>query len=137
MATAGRSCPAPVSLMDIYPTLNELCQLEQKVPQMLAGHSLAPLLNDPDANWPYVAVSSHGEGNAAVTDARYHYIRYADGAEELYDHQNDPREYVNLAKQPELKPVILQSLQVSSAVMAHRGPQERRKAQEYDRIGQP
>ncbi len=106
MATAGRSCPAPVSLMDIYPTLNELCKLEQKAPQVLAGHSLAPLLKAPDANWPYVAVSSHGEGNAAVTDARYHYIHYADGAEELYDHQNDPREYVNLAKQPELAPVI-------------------------------
>jgi len=36
----------------------------------------------------------------------YHFIRYADGAKELYDHQNDPHEYVNLAKQPELAPVI-------------------------------
>ncbi len=106
MALAGKTCDAPVSLLDIYPTLNEICGLSQTVPQKLAGHSVASLLKNPDANWPYVAVTSHGEGNAAVTDARYHYIHYADGAEELYDHQTDPREFVNLAKQPEWKPVI-------------------------------
>ncbi len=106
MATAGKSCAAPVNLLDIYPTLNELCGLNQKVPQPLAGHSLAPLLKDPAQAWPYVSVTSHDVGNAAVTDVRYHYIRYADGAEELYDHQKDPREYKNLANVPALKPVI-------------------------------
>jgi len=106
MATAGKNCAAPVSLLDLYPTLQELCDLDKKVPQKLAGHSIAPLLKNPDQDWPFVAVTSHGEGNVAVTDARYHYIRYADGAEELYDHRNDPREYENLAKQPEFKSVI-------------------------------
>jgi len=106
MGTAGKHCAAPVSLLDIYPTLQELCDLDKKVPQKLAGHSIVPLLKNPGQDWPYVAVTSHGEGNAAVTDARYHYIRYADGVEELYDHQKDPREYANLAKQPELLPVI-------------------------------
>ncbi len=106
MVTAGKSCTAPVSLLDIYPTLNELCGLEQKVPQALAGHSLAPLLQNPEQDWPHVALTSHGEGNAAVTDVRYHFIRYADGSEELYDHQTDPREYVNLAPQPESKRII-------------------------------
>ena len=122
MATAGKSCAAPVNLLDIYPTLNELCDLDQKVPQKLAGHSLAPLLKDPGQAWPWVVVTSHDVGNAAVTDARYHYIRYADGAEELYDHQKDPREYANLAPQPEFKPVI-QRLAASlpqSWVSAHR-----------------
>jgi len=106
VATAGRSCAAPVSLLDIYPTLNELCGLNQPVPQALAGHSLAPLLKNPGGDWPYVALTSHGIGNAAVTDARYHYNRYADGSDELYDNQSDPREYHNLAKQTEMKPVI-------------------------------
>ncbi len=105
MATAGRSCAAPVSLMDIYPTLNELCALYQKVPQKLAGRSLAPLLKDPDHEWPHIVVTSHAIGSAAATDARYHFNRYADGAEELYDHQNDPREYVNLSSNPAMKPV--------------------------------
>ena len=62
-------------------------------------------MKDPGQAWLYVSLTSHDVGNAAVTDARYHYIRYADGAEELYDHQKDPREYENLANQPELKPV--------------------------------
>jgi arylsulfatase A-like enzyme len=106
MTHAGTSCAAPVSLMDIYPTLNEICGLDQKVPQALAGHSLAPLLENPGADWPHVAVTSHGMGNAAVTDARYHFIRYLDGSEELYDHQNDPREYRNIAGNPEMNAVI-------------------------------
>ncbi len=106
MANAGKDCAAPVSLLDIFPTLNELCQLDQKVPQKLVGHSLVPLLENPGRDWPHVAVTSHGVGNAAVTDARYHYIRYEDGAEELYDNQKDPREYANLARQPEFAPVV-------------------------------
>lgn len=105
MKSAGQPCAAPVSLLDIYPTLNELCRLDQAVPQALFGHSLAPLLADPSSTWPHLALTSHGPENAAVTDARYHYIRYADGSEELYDHQTDPREYKNLASQPDLKPV--------------------------------
>ncbi len=108
MTTAGQNCEAPVSLLDIYPTLIELCELNQYVPQKLAGHSLAPLLKDPDEDWPHVAVTSHDVGNVAVTNARYHYIRYTDGSEELYDHQTDPREYNNLANQPELNPIIEQ-----------------------------
>ena len=106
MKTAGHNCAAPVSLLDIFPTLNEVCGLDQKVPQELAGHSLAPLLAQPDAVWPYLAVTSNNIGNAAVSDARYRYLRYSDGSEELYDHSTDPREYRNLARQPDLKPVV-------------------------------
>ncbi len=108
MATAGRSCPAAVSLLDIYPTLSDLCGLDQPVPQELAGHSLVPLLTDPDHEWPHVALTSHDIGNAAVTDARYHYIQYADGSEELYDHETDSREFHNLANAPGLRPVVTQ-----------------------------
>ncbi len=106
MKTAGTTCDAPVSLLDIYPTLNEICSFEQSVPQQLAGHSLAPLLLNPGQSWPGVAVASHGVGNASITDPRYHFIRYADGSEELYDHQQDPREYRNLAAEPASVPVI-------------------------------
>ncbi len=106
MTTAGKNCDAPVSLLDIYPTLNELCDLNLPVPQKLAGHSLAPLLKNTDLDWPHVAVSSHDVGNAAVTDARYHYIRYVDGSHELYDHETDPREYINLADEPDRNSVI-------------------------------
>ena len=104
--SAGKNCAAPVSLVDIFPTLNEICGLDQKVPQELSGHSLAQLLTHPDTSWPHVVLTSNNIGNAAVSDARYRYIHYSDGSEELYDHETDPREYHNLAKQPNLKPVI-------------------------------
>jgi len=41
--------------------------------------------------------SVYGEGNYAVIDQRYRYIRYADGSEELYDHSTDPMEWNNIA----------------------------------------
>ena len=44
---------------------------------------------------------TYGKGNHAVRDDRWRYIRYADGSEELYDHDKDPNEWANLAKNPE------------------------------------
>ncbi|MCP5111821.1 MAG: sulfatase, partial [bacterium] len=56
VAPAGVRCSRPVGLIDIYPTLIELCGLTQK-PE-LDGHSLAPLLRDPSAEWPYPALTT-------------------------------------------------------------------------------
>jgi hypothetical protein len=47
-----------------------------------------------------------GQNNHAVRDERWRYIRYADGSQELYDHQTDPNEWTNLANKPELTEVI-------------------------------
>ncbi len=51
---------------------------------------------DPDAKWERPAITTHGRLNHTVRSERYRYIRYADGSEELYDHQSDPMEYTNL-----------------------------------------
>jgi arylsulfatase A-like enzyme len=96
----GARCGRPVELLDLYPTLAELCDL-QSVPDRLEGLSLAPQLNDADAPRTRPAVTSHGPGNDAVRTETHRYIRYADGSEELYDMQADPDEYTNLASQPE------------------------------------
>ena len=40
-------------------------------------------------------------GNESLRTDRWRYIRYADGSEELYDHNNDPHEWTNLANNPE------------------------------------
>jgi hypothetical protein len=43
---------------------------------------------------------TYGRGNHAVRSQRWRYIRYADGTEELYDHDRDPNEWSNVASQP-------------------------------------
>jgi arylsulfatase A-like enzyme len=95
----GTRVEAPVSLLDIYPTLADLCGLPER--EGLSGQSLVPLLSDADAPWERPAITTHGRLNHAIRTARWRYIRYADGSEELYDHQNDPMEYTNLAGKEE------------------------------------
>jgi arylsulfatase A-like enzyme len=92
----------PVNLIDIYPTLVELCQLSPK--QDLDGNSLIPLLTDPQKNW-HPTVTTMNRGNHAVRDERWRYIQYSDGSEELYDHKQDPHEWTNLAKNPEFESI--------------------------------
>ena len=88
-------CDRPVSLIDVYPTLNELSGLNAI--EAHDGVSLVPLLQNPRAEWQRPAVIEFKRGNAAVRSQRYRYIRYRDGGEELYDHQSDPHEWHNLA----------------------------------------
>ena len=96
---AGGRCDRPVSLMDVYPTLNELCGLPPK--KELEGTSLVRLLKDPAAAWQRPALTTYERGNHSVRGERWRYIRYRDGGEELYDHSNDPMEWTNLAAKPE------------------------------------
>lgn len=97
VTTPGSRSGEAVSLMDLYPTLTELAGLE--VPSHVEARSLKPLLADPSATRDEPAVITYGFGNHAVRDERYRYVRYADGSEELYDHDADPNEWENLAGQ--------------------------------------
>lgn len=101
VAKPGGRCRRPVSLIDLYPTLIDLCGLKEK-PE-LDGVSLTPLLRDPDAAWERPALMTYGFNNHAVRDERYRYIRYADGTEEFYDIESDPHEWHNLAGQARYK----------------------------------
>ena len=92
-------CSQPVSLLDLFPTLNDLAGLP-----LITSHdgvSLRPLLDSPATTWSRPAVSEYRQGNVAVRSARYRYIRYQDGSEELYDHSNDHYEWHNLADNPD------------------------------------
>ncbi|MGE0758675.1 MAG: sulfatase [Pirellulaceae bacterium] len=96
-------CSRPVGLIDLFPTLNELCALPRV--DALDGISLVPLLKEPAREWERPALTTHGPGNHALRTDRWRYIRYANGDEELYDHVNDPHEWNNLADRVELRDV--------------------------------
>jgi arylsulfatase A-like enzyme len=100
---AGQTAKGVVELLDLYPTLSELCGLE--FPKYIEGTSLVPALNDPAAKIKPAAFSQVRRGNFdgyAVRSDRWRYIEW-DGATkgaQLYDEQADPSEARNLAADP-------------------------------------
>ncbi|HAY80742.1 MAG TPA: iduronate sulfatase [Planctomycetaceae bacterium] len=115
---AGSSTTGLVELVDIYPTLADLCGLEP--PVGVEGVSMKPLLDNPDMPWKRAAWSQYPrarEGNRhrshgsvmgyALRTARYRYVEWIDWqtkqvvARELYDHQTDPGESRNVAADPD------------------------------------
>ncbi|MEQ6120334.1 sulfatase [Reichenbachiella sp. MALMAid0571] len=89
----------PVELLDIYPTLLDLCGLPPNSSN--EGTSLKSLLDNSKSKWKDAAVTTFGRNNHAVVTEEYRYIRYENGAEELYDRAVDPNEWDNLANKPE------------------------------------
>jgi len=104
IAKSGGRCYAPTELLDIYPTLLDLCGLLPN-PQV-EGDSLVPLLKNTDTEWNKIAVTSYGVGNVSLRDCTHRYIVYEDGSEELYDMVKDPNEWTNIAGNPEYSGII-------------------------------
>ncbi len=100
----GANCEQPVELLDIYPTLVELCGLSKN--NNLEGRSLSAQLKDPAASRQSPAITTHNQGNHSVRSRHWRYIVYADGSQELYDTVNDPHEWSNLADQTEFQEII-------------------------------
>ena len=98
------TCDRPVDLSALYPTLLELAGLPAD--PRCDGVSLVPLLEDPDAEWEHPAVMTYLRNNHAIRSDRWRYIRYADGSEELYDHESDPNEWDNLANKAALSDIL-------------------------------
>ena len=101
---ANARCDKPVGLIDLYPTLLDLCGLPAN--EANEGTTLAPLLRDVDADWDRPTLTTYGPGNHAVQTQRYRFYQYEDGSQELYDHQTDPNEWHNLAGQSAMEPLI-------------------------------
>ncbi|MEW6356412.1 MAG: sulfatase [Planctomycetota bacterium] len=127
----GAACPALTEFVDIYPSLSDLCGLP--LPEGLEGTSFAPLMDDPKRPWKTAAFSQYPRkkymGYSMRTD-RYRYTEWgargeAPVARELYDHQTDPGENVNLADKPEHKDLV-----TKLSEQLHKGWQAARPAQE-------
>lgn len=101
---AGSRCDRVVSLIDLYPTLLEFCNVPG--PEELDGQSLVPLLHDPKLDTKRHVLTTFDKGNVALRDDRYRYIRYADGSEELYDHTVDALERYNVANRADSAAVL-------------------------------
>jgi uncharacterized sulfatase len=101
----GQACGRCVELVDVYPTLVDLCGLPPVA--QLEGRSLGPLLENPDAAWQPAAYTQVLRGDItgrSVRTERYRYTEWDEGRQgiELYDHDADPREHANLAGDPQL-----------------------------------
>ena len=81
-----------------YPTLADLCGMA--IAERLEGTSILPLLREPNRSWKRCAFTVMGRGKSLRTE-RWRYTQWGgpDKAE-LYDHQKDPREIVNVANDP-------------------------------------
>ncbi len=120
---------ALVEFVDIYPTLCELAGLP--LTNGLEGTSFAPLLDDPRRPWKKAAFSQYPRGKLmgyAMRTDRYRYVEWAEKGKapegrELYDHQSDPGENVNLANRPESKQRVAElSLQLKAGWRAAAPP---------------
>jgi len=100
----GGVCSRPVELVDLYPLICEVANIESK--HALDGQSLTEFLVDPHQERDRPALTTYRPGEYSVRSEHWRYIRYRDGSEELYDHRVDPNEWTNLAEEPELSPVL-------------------------------
>lgn len=125
IASPGTIAPTPVALLDIFPTLAEICGVE--APANLQGQSLVPMLKDPTAKgrgWTLSQVMRYGkEGKRAfgysLRTPRFRYTEWDEGkgGRELYDHENDSHEITNLAEDSASKETIAElSEQLAEAI---------------------
>ena len=105
----GKTSSRTVELVDLYPTLAELCGLE--APTNLEGESMNRLLDNPRAEWKspaFTQVNTAERRGRSIRTEQWRYTEWDNGAAgaELYDHKNDPNELHNLAKDSKYAPVL-------------------------------
>jgi len=114
-----------VGLIDLYPTLVELCRLPP--PHEMDGQSLLPYLKEPgSARDRELMIPSNEPGSYAVVNNDWRYIHYRDGGEELYDLKEDPNEWYNLAMDQSYRQVM-DALNMAAPAAFHPGATPRKR----------
>jgi len=138
VARTGAVAKSPVSHLDLYPTLTALAGV--KAPANLQGQDLTPMLKDPAVagrGWALTQVARGGGGQAAakgkkaaggsrffgysLRTPKWRYTEWDESRQgsELYDHDADPKEITNLAKDPKHADTVAKlSMQLRSAAKA-------------------
>jgi iduronate 2-sulfatase len=110
----GTTSRSITEFIDLYPTLTELTGFSAETPKILQGKSLTGYLTGSETSNPdrYAYTVSYGGSAASIRTERWRYNRWGegieDGNEELYDHNNDPEEFVNLADNPDYEKVLME-----------------------------
>ncbi|MGI9472173.1 MAG: sulfatase [Rubripirellula sp.] len=113
-----------VELVDIYPTLSELAGLP--IPAEVQGTSLVPVLKESEARVKPGALSFNK--GFSIRTPGWHYMRYTDGTQELYDMENDPGEYRNEANNPKFATQLKQADSILRARLKKAGiPDKKQK----------
>ena len=94
----------PVSLLDVYPTVADMLGVDKR--KDLDGHSLLPLIKNPQKKRSHPAVTAIGRGTWSIRDSKWRFIHYFDGARELYDLKKDPEEWTNLINNKKYSKVV-------------------------------
>jgi len=103
----GTTCESITELIDLYPTLTEMCGLSARQPEILQGKSLAGYVMENEAidSKSLAYTVTNGGSAATIRSSRWRYTRWGENIdkrnEELYDHESDPEEHINLAYRPE------------------------------------
>jgi arylsulfatase A-like enzyme len=111
--THGTTCESIAELIDLYPTLTELCGLHTKQPAILQGKSLVGYLrgDDPPSDEALAYTVTHRGRAASIRTRQWRYTRWGElaeaGNEELYDHMKDPEEHSNLAHKQEMQETLV------------------------------
>ncbi|MEW5979864.1 MAG: sulfatase [Acidobacteriota bacterium] len=105
----GRSTKALAELVDLYPTLADVCGLPP--PAYLDGTSLRAVLADPSAQVKDAAFTQLRLGKLdgySIRTSRWRYTLWGDGkpGEQLYDMEADPQEATNLSTNRQYAPVV-------------------------------
>jgi iduronate 2-sulfatase len=133
IGTPGTRSDSLVELLDLYPTLAELCGL--KPPEGLEGTSLVPILRDPNAEVKQASMTQHTRPayppsgsdpelmGYSIRTSRFRYTEWRNfvtgivEAAELYDHELDPAETINLASDEDQSSIVQQHAAILAAML--------------------